>query len=69
MPLELACASHSPLMRDGPCSDEVRSGVSRGFAALAATIRDFDPHYVIQFSPDHFSGFFYELMPAFCVGT
>ena len=69
MPLKLACASHSPLMRDGPCSDEVRSGVSRGFAALAATIRDFDPHYVIQFSPDHFSGFFYELMPAFCVGT
>lgn len=69
MPLALACASHSPLMRDGLCRDDVRDGVVAAFAELAAAIRAFAPDFVIQFSPDHFNGFFYELMPAFCVGT
>ena len=25
--------------------------------------------YIIQFAPDHFNGFFYDLMPSFCVGA
>ena len=26
-------------------------------------------YLVVVFGPDHFNGFFYELMPAFCIGT
>ena len=29
----------------------------------------FNPDLVVVFGPDHFNGFFYELMPAFCIGT
>jgi 2,3-dihydroxyphenylpropionate 1,2-dioxygenase len=29
----------------------------------------FHPDLVVVFGPDHFNGFFYELMPAFCIGT
>ena len=29
----------------------------------------FTPDLVVVFGPDHFNGFFYELMPAFCIGT
>lgn len=69
MPLALACASHSPLMKDGYCPNDLRDAVTKGFAELAATVRAFQPDLVIQFSPDHFNGFFYELMPTFCVGV
>ncbi len=29
----------------------------------------FDPELVVIFSPDHYNGFFYRLMPPFCIGT
>lgn len=32
-------------------------------------VREFDPELVVIFSPDHYNGFFYKLMPAFCIGT
>ncbi|SEJ91871.1 2,3-dihydroxyphenylpropionate 1,2-dioxygenase [Pseudomonas linyingensis] len=31
-------------------------------------IADFSPELVILFSPDHFNGFFYDVMPSFCIG-
>ena len=68
MPLALACASHTPLMRDGYCPDDIRVAVSDGFRSLSDAIRDFSPDLVIQFSPDHFNGFFYDVMPSFCIG-
>lgn len=69
MPLALACASHTPLMRDGVCPPDVRAKVTSSFLDLASRVRDFAPDMIIQFSPDHFNGFFYDLMPAFCVGA
>lgn len=36
---------------------------------MAAFVRDFAPDQIIQFSPDHFHGFHYGMMPSFCVGT
>ncbi|APE18803.1 3-(2,3-dihydroxyphenyl)propionate dioxygenase [Mycobacterium sp. WY10] len=29
----------------------------------------FDPELVVIFSPDHYNGFFYRLMPPFCIGS
>ena len=69
MPLLLACASHTPLMDRGPCSVEERERVAAGFLALGKIVQAFDPELIVQFSPDHFNGFGYALMPAFCVGS
>jgi 2,3-dihydroxyphenylpropionate 1,2-dioxygenase len=62
-------ASHTPLLKDGAADPDARDRVAAGFGALAAIVRDFDPELVIQFSPDHYNGFFYDLMPAFCIGA
>lgn len=69
MPLILACASHSPLMGNRNCSREEYDQVEQGFEALAVVVRNFGPELIFQFSPDHFNGFAYALMPTFCVGT
>lgn len=69
MSLAVVCASHSPLMFRGPASAETEARVKTAFSDLAAWIRDYDPDYIIQFAPDHFNGFFYDLMPSFCVGA
>jgi 2,3-dihydroxyphenylpropionate 1,2-dioxygenase len=29
----------------------------------------FDPQLIVMFAPDHFNGFFYDLMPPFCLGV
>jgi 2,3-dihydroxyphenylpropionate 1,2-dioxygenase len=69
MPLALACASHTPLIYRGPATSETEARVRAGFDRLAAFVTNFTPDYIIQFSPDHFNGFFYDLMPSFCVGA
>ncbi len=70
MPIQLICASHSPLMLTG--IEESGDGEqSRFFAAIeraAQQVRAFEPDLVVVFGPDHFNGFFYELMPSFCIG-
>ena len=71
MPVQMICCSHSPLMLTGI---EDSQGNSQGafFSAMdtvAKELRDFAPDLVVMFAPDHFNGFFYELMPSFCVGT
>jgi 2,3-dihydroxyphenylpropionate 1,2-dioxygenase len=40
----------------------------RLFAERAAAVRAFDPELVIVFGPDHFNGFFLNVMPPFCAG-
>ncbi len=66
----LVAASHTPLLMDealaGP---EVTAAVKGAFATAAAFVRDFGPERIVQFSPDHFHGFHYGLMPSFCVAT
>lgn len=69
MPLLLACASHTPLIDRGPCAERERENIAVGFRALGQIIGDFEPELILQFSPDHFNGFAYALMPAFCVGS
>ncbi len=31
-------------------------------------VADYDPELVVIFSPDHYNGFFYKVMPSFCIG-
>ena len=67
--LQAACASHTPLMPftdpGGGVGEAVRAALSR----LGERITQFDPQVVFQFSPDHYNGFFYDLMPPFCLGV
>ena len=66
----LACASHTPLlMEERYASADVCAEVTHNFARLANFIRDFAPERIIQFSPDHYHGFHYDVMPSFCVGA
>jgi len=70
MPVQLICASHSPLMLTE--IEETQDGEHKRFFAsigeASDRLHDFAPDLVVVFGPDHFNGFFYELMPAFCIG-
>ena len=68
MTLATICASHSPLMHEGVAAPQTKEEVRQAFAALADFVRKFAPDLIVMFWPDHFNGFFYDLMPAFCVG-
>lgn len=64
----LLCMSHSPLIGHVDPPDEVRASVESAFDRARAFVDEFDPEVVVNFGPDHFNGFFYDLMPPFCVG-
>lgn len=68
MTLATICASHSPLMHEGVATAQIKEDVGHAFTALADFVRNFAPDLIVMFWPDHFNGFFYDLMPAFCVG-
>jgi len=70
MAIKLICASHSPLMEFASPQEQRKEQVVRdAFAKLAAEVKAYDPTLIITFGPDHFNGFFYDLMPSFCVGV
>lgn len=69
MPVKLICASHSPLMEFASPQDRTKEHtVRQAFAKLAEQVKAYEPTLIISFGPDHFNGFFYDLMPSFCVG-
>ncbi|TQK07850.1 3-carboxyethylcatechol 2,3-dioxygenase [Herbaspirillum sp. SJZ107] len=69
MSVHLECLSHTPLLGHfdppAPVLEEVLSLQRAARDRIAA----FDPELVVLFSPDHFNGFFYNVMPSFCIGT
>lgn len=70
MTVKLICASHSPLMEfTSPAEQQQEQTVRHTFEKLAAEVKAYDPTLIIAFGPDHFNGFFYDLMPSFCVGV
>lgn len=69
MPIKLLCASHTPLMDHVETDPAIDAEVRGHFRALAEDVRDYDPELVIIFSPDHFKGFFYDMLPPFTVGV
>lgn len=61
--------SHSPLLNlPGPAA-ELLDDIDAQLAQARAFVAEFDPELVVIFSPDHYNGFFYRLMPPFCIGT
>ncbi len=70
MSVRFICASHSPLMQtDINATDEAaHKDYYDHMAAASRELADFDPEVVVVFAPDHFNGFFFDLMPSFCIG-
>lgn len=61
--------SHSPLMGLNPVADAVRDELATAIAAARAQALAFAPELIVLIAPDHYNGFFNELMPPFCIGT
>lgn len=60
--------SHSPLLNlPGPPRD-LLDDVEAAIAQARDFAHDYDPELVVIFAPDHYNGFFYKVMPPFCIG-
>jgi 2,3-dihydroxyphenylpropionate 1,2-dioxygenase len=68
MSLALVTMSHSPLLEYADPPAEVVDAVHSAFAAARTFVKEYDPTLVVSFAPDHYNGFFYDLMPPFCIG-
>jgi 2,3-dihydroxyphenylpropionate 1,2-dioxygenase len=69
MPLALCCMSHSPLLNlPGPAQD-LLDDIDGALTQAREFVESFNPELVVIFAPDHYNGFFYRLMPSFCIGT
>ncbi|GAA1996862.1 3-carboxyethylcatechol 2,3-dioxygenase [Microbacterium pumilum] len=60
--------SHSPLLDFVDPPQDVTDDVEGAFAHARAFAEEFAPDLVISFAPDHYNGFFYDIMPSFAVG-
>ncbi len=69
MPIQLECLSHTPLHGYFDPAPEIVAEVERAQAQARARVEAFDPELVILFAPDHYNGFFYDLMPPYCIGV
>lgn len=67
--MHLECLSHTPLFEYVQPADSVLAEVERQQAAARARVEAYDPELVLLFAPDHFNGFFHDLMPPFCLGV
>ncbi|WP_275630498.1 3-carboxyethylcatechol 2,3-dioxygenase [Pseudomonas sp. 273] len=65
----LQCLSHSPLIGHVDPAPEVLQEVADVVGMARDRIAAFAPELVVLFAPDHYNGFFYDVMPSFCIGV
>src|SRR4051812_40872303 len=68
MTLALLAMSHSPLLEHAELGAEVSGELEAAFTEARRFVHDYDPDVIVNFAPDHYNGFFYQLMPPFCIG-
>lgn len=61
--------SHTPLMGLNPIAPQVKQPLQQALSQAKALVQAFDPQQIVLIGPDHYNGFFNELMPPFCIGT
>lgn len=61
--------SHTPLYGLNPVAPEVEAELKQALAKARAAVHAWQPDRVVLIGPDHYNGFFNELMPPFCIGT
>jgi 2,3-dihydroxyphenylpropionate 1,2-dioxygenase len=64
-----ACLSHTPLQGHFDPEPAVLAEVEAAVGTLRSRVAVFDPELMFLFAPDHFNGFFYDIMPQFCIAT
>ena len=71
MSMALIAASHSPLLvkAELPPAGDIQDRVEQAFGAVRKFAHDYQPTLLVIFAPDHYNGFFQDLMPPFCIGT
>jgi 2,3-dihydroxyphenylpropionate 1,2-dioxygenase len=69
MPIHLECLSHTPLHGYFDPPPQVVAEVERVGRAARERVEAFQPELIVVFAPDHFNGFFYDVMPPFCIGA
>ena len=65
----LQCLSHSPLIGAHNPPPDVEAEAQSAIDSARAAVEQFRPDLVVLFAPDHFNGFFHDLMPPFCIGA
>jgi 2,3-dihydroxyphenylpropionate 1,2-dioxygenase len=61
--------SHTPLLGLNPLDPAVEADLRGAIARATGLVQAFAPDLIVLFFPDHFNGFFHEVMPPFCIGT
>lgn len=69
IPAKLQCLSHTPLMGFFEPGLATANAARQAISVLKEDLERFDPEIIFLFAPDHYNGFFYDLMPSFCIGT
>ncbi|WP_151548897.1 MULTISPECIES: 3-carboxyethylcatechol 2,3-dioxygenase [Corynebacterium] len=68
MSTQLLAMSHSPLLNVLEPPKDVLEELHNAFEQARNYVKSYDPELVVLFWPDHYNGFFYDLMPPYCVG-
>ncbi len=67
--VNLVALSHSPLIDFVEPQDGVRDRVNAAIGEARHFVEELKPDLVVLFAPDHYNGFFYDMMPSFCLGA
>jgi 2,3-dihydroxyphenylpropionate 1,2-dioxygenase len=62
------CLTHTPYMDRARAARDLEGQFFSEVSRLASEVAQANSDIVIVLHPDHYNGFFYNLMPAFCVG-
>lgn len=62
------CMSHSPLIDRNRADSGVEARFNAAVDTAAQFVKETRPDLVVIIYPDHVNGFFYNLLPSFCVG-
>ena len=62
------CMSHSPLLDRNRAGSDIEREFNNALRRAAEFVAGVEPDLTVVFHPDHINGFFYSLLPSFCVG-
>lgn len=62
------CMSHSPLIDKNRAHPDLEARFNDAVDKAAQFVKEARPDLVVVIYPDHINGFFYNLLPSFCVG-
>lgn len=68
MSFAAVCSAHSPLVTHPGVTSSNKAKFLSEMSETGEWVEQLNPDVVVEFGPDHFNGFFYDMMPNFCIG-